>query len=104
MAYFGDMTTIYHGKYYQKKFRRQVLWDFGDGTKIEGYTAEHSYKKPGRYKVTCTFFDINRQAWVNDYCIYVVVKEVLPTAISFYQPRQEKQDIFCSKIERIATL
>ena len=103
-AYFGDMTTIYHGKYYQKRFRRQVLWDFGDGTKIEGYSAEHAYKKPGRYKITCTFFDINRQAWVNDYCIYVVVKEVLPTTISFYQPKTEKQEIFCSKIERIATL
>lgn len=103
-AYFGDMTSAYHGKYYQKKFRRMVLWDFGDGTKVQGYSAEHSYKKPGRYKVTCTFFDINRQAWVNDYCIYVVVKEVLPTAISFYQPREEKQNVFCSKIERIATI
>jgi len=59
------------------------LWDFGDGTKKEGYSAEHNYKKPGRYKITCTFFDINRKAWVNDYCIYVVVKEVLPTILRF---------------------
>ena len=33
----------YKGKYYQKKFRREVLWDFGDGTTKAGYSAEHSY-------------------------------------------------------------
>ena len=97
------LLQSYEGKYYQKKFRREVLWDFGDGTKKEGYSAEHNYKKPGRYKITCTFFDINRKAWVNDYCIYVVVKEVLPTILRF-DKSQTKTDIKCSKIEKIARL
>jgi hypothetical protein len=34
VLHFADTTNPYEGKYYQKKFRRQVLWDFGDGTKI----------------------------------------------------------------------
>lgn len=93
----------YKGKYYQKKFRREVLWDFGDGTTKTGYSAEHSYKKPGRYKITCTFFDINRKAWVNDYSIYVVVKEVLPTILRF-DTTKTKSEITCSKVERIAKI
>ena len=93
----------YQGKYYQKKFRREVLWDFGDGTTKTGYSAEHSYKKPGRYKVTCTFFDINRKAWVNDYSIYVIVKEVFPTILRF-DTTKTKTDVICSKIERIAKI
>lgn len=101
--HFNDSSNPYQGKYYQKKFRRQVLWDFGDGTKIEGYSAEHSYKKPGRYKITCTFFDINRQAWVNNYCIYVIVKEVLPTELRFVTDKTVSQ-IKCSKIQKIAEL
>lgn len=67
------------GKYYQKKFRRNVLWDFGDGYIEEGYSVEHHYSKPGRYKITCTFYDINRCAWKNSYHIYVSVKEIIPT-------------------------
>lgn len=93
----------YNNKYYQKFFRKDVMWDFGDGVKKEGFNVEHSYKKPGRYKITCTFFDIDRKAWVNDYSITVTVKEVLPTIIKF-DKNYTKNEINCSKIERIARL
>lgn len=93
----------YHNKYYQKFFRKDVVWDFGDGTKKEGYSVEHSYKKPGRYKITCYFFDIDRKSWINDYSINVIVKEVLPTVIKF-DKNYTKNQIKCSKIERVARL
>jgi PKD repeat protein len=84
------------------------MWDFGDGTVKTGYSAEHSYKKPGRYKITCTFFDINRRAWTNSYCIYVVVKEVLPTILRFnkelFGDDIIKKSLKCSKIERVARI
>lgn len=106
--YFPDSSNPYHGKFYQAKFRREVLWDFGDGTQKMGYSAQHSYKLPGRYKITCTFFDINRRAWTNLYCIYVVVKELIPTVLRFdeelYPNDIVKSQIFCSKIERIARI
>jgi PKD repeat protein len=92
-----------NGKYYQKFFRKDVLWDFGDGTKVEGYSVEHTYKKPGRYKISCTFFDIDRKAWVNDYSINVIVKEVLPTILRF-DKSETKKSINCSKVERIARI
>ena len=79
------------------------MWDFGDGTKVEGFSAEHSYTKPGRYIITCTFFDIDRKAWINDYSITVTVKEVLPTILKF-DKNYTANDIKCSKVERIARL
>lgn len=103
ILHFTDPKNENEGDFYQKKFRREVLWDFGDGTQKIGYSAEHTYKKPGRYHITCTFFDINRRAWVNDYSIYVVVKELLPTVIKF-DTNYTKSQIYCSKIERIARL
>lgn len=99
----GDNIPLYDGKYYQKMFRKHVLWDFGDGTQKEGYYAEHSYKRAGKYKISCMFFDINRKSWVNDYSIHVIVKEVLPTMIQF-DKEFTKSQVKCSKPERIARL
>lgn len=102
----GEQNTL-EGKFYQKKFRRDVTWDFGDGTKITGYSAEHAYTKPGRYKITCTFFDINRRTWVNDYSVYVIVKEIIPSILRFDDKLYDtivKEKVTCSKIERICRI
>lgn len=92
-----------NNKFYQKKYRRNVLWDFGDGYTEEGYNVQHAYEKPGRYKITCTFYDINRLAWKNTYSIEVVVKEIIPTQIKF-DKNYTKTQIKCSRVERIAKL
>lgn len=101
------------GVKYNKQYRREVLWDFGDGTKKMGYSVEHYYKKPGRYCITCTFFDINRKGYKNSFCAYVIVKELIPTQLSFVKDFTSsdgtntvytKSNISCSKIERIARM
>lgn len=97
----NDIGTIAGIGNYQKQYKKRVLWDFGDGTKKEGYYSEHSYEKPGYYKITCTFFDINRRGYQNNFSIYVIVKEVLPTHLSFDNIRE---NITCSKIEKIARI
>lgn len=91
------------GFHYQRKFRRMVLWDFGDGHTEEGYSVEHYYKKAGYYTITCTFYDINRRAWKNTYHISVVVKEPIPTELRFVE-ETTKSEVKCSKIERITRL
>lgn len=102
---YEDASLSENEVYYQKNFRRDVLWDFGDGTKIEGADVEHTYKKPGRYKISCTFFDVNRQGWKNTYSIIVQVKEVFPTSIRFSENSNNfKSEIKCSKIEQIAKI
>lgn len=98
-----EFAMMPDGYYYQKKFRRMVLWDFGDGHTEEGYSVEHSYSKPGRYRVSCTFYDINRRAWKNTYSVILVVKEILPTQLRF-DDNFTKSSISCSKIEQIAKL
>ena len=102
---YNSDSQFENGIYYQKNFRRDVLWDFGDGTKIEGASVEHYYKKPGRYKITCTFFDINRRGWTNSYALYVQVKEIIPTSLRFSENEKNfKSEIKCSKIEKILKL
>ena len=59
-------------------FRKIVRWDFGDGTIVEGITAEHSYEKAGKYKISCTFYNITRTPIENEYTINVIVKEIVP--------------------------
>lgn len=88
---------------YQTKYRRDVEWDFGDGTKKEGYSVQHSYDKAGYYKITCSFFDINRRKISNSFSIGVVVKEVIPTNLRF-DTQNTKTSIKCSKIEKITRL
>lgn len=90
-------------RYYTRKYRKNVLWDFGDGTTVEAKNATHSYKKPGKYKVTCTFFDINRLGYRNEYFVWVVVKEVLPTEIRM-KMLDRFQKVKCSKVEKIQEL
>lgn len=48
-----------------ENFDREILWDFGDGTKIKGTSASHYYKQPGVYFINCTFFDRNNNAYIN---------------------------------------
>lgn len=69
-----------------KKFDREILWDFGDGTKIKGLTATHTYKNPGSYSVTCTCFDADENPYKNSYPKAeqtIKVVDILPTIISY---------------------
>lgn len=83
-------------------YRKQVLWDFGDGTRIEGYNAKHAYTRPGKYRISCVLFDIDRKGTQNQYYIDVIVKEIIPTMLSFDESLSSKSTIKCSKPERIA--
>ena len=38
----------------------KVRWDFGDGTTAEGFEVEHTYEKPGTYKVEMNCFEGNQ--------------------------------------------
>lgn len=82
-------------------YRQEILWDFGDGETLLSVEAEHYYKKPGKYTISATLYDINRQGFKNNYTLNVVVKELLPTMMRF---TSIKEEVKCSKIEKIANL
>lgn len=103
LSYYDKKTNpTFEGKTYQKLYRKIARWNFGDGTEIEGYSATHAYSLPGKYTITCTFFDINRQGVQNGYSVQVIVKQVIPTTLSFVKEESSKESITCSKIEKLA--
>lgn len=101
-----ETKPTYNGKSYMKVFRKEVEWDFGDGTTVRGYSATHSYSKPGKYTITCTFFDIKRQGYINGYSVQVIVKDVIPTklAISNYREASSLNSVLCSAVNTIAEI
>lgn len=105
LSYYEESPNpTFEGKSYQKLYRKNVRWNFGDGTEVDGYSATHAYSLPGKYTITCTFFDINRQGVQNGYSIQLIVKQVLPTMISFVKEESSNESITCSKIEKLASL
>ena len=94
--------NVLEGKSYQKIYRKNVRWNFGDGTEVEGYSVSHYYNIPGKYTITCTFFDIHRLGILNQYKIKVIVKQVIPSELIFDKQESSVADIKCSKIEKIA--
>lgn len=92
---------------YTNKFRKAVRWDFGDGTIIEGSTATHHYNAPGKYKISCTFYDIERKPHQSEYYITVIVKEIIPLALSFTDEaifNDDKKVISRSKINNLLSV
>lgn len=102
--YRKDEENNFNGKSYQKLYRKVVRWNFGDGTEVDGYSASHTYTIPGKYTISCTFFDINRQGIKNGYKIQVIVNQVIPSELVFDVDESSITDIKCSKIEKIAKI
>ncbi len=48
----------------------KVRWDFGDGTTAEGFEVEHTYEKPGTYKVEMNCSEGN-QGYVDGFTVEV---------------------------------
>lgn len=96
---------------YTNKFRKAVRWDFGDGTIKEGSSAEHYYKIPGKYKITCTFYDIERKPYQSPYTVTVIVKEIIPISINFCNvddentfPKNGNKILTRSKLNKLLTI
>ena len=61
--------------------RKRIVWDFGDGTRSESVTAQHSYDTPGRYKVTCYLYDEDGNSYYDIYSSRVNVSDYIPDQI-----------------------
>lgn len=69
----------------------------GDGTVIKGTSATHYYKFPGKFRITCTLYNIDGSPVENSLYTDVIVKEVIPTELSFVDPANWKQNIAACK-------
>lgn len=71
-------------------YRNTIRWDMGDGTIIKGTSATHYYKFPGKFRITCTLYNIDGSPVENSLYTDVIVKEVIPTELSFVDPASWK--------------
>lgn len=98
-------NSIFVGKSYTNKYKRAVVWDFGDGTTVKGASATHTFTRPGRYTVSCLFMTSEKHAHQNEYSVEVIVKELIPTKLS---PLEKNLNInypcYCGKITRLNTI
>lgn len=77
-----------------------ILWDFGDGTKIKGKTASHSYKAVGQYYITCTFYNSDGQPIRNTESVLINVVSPFETYITY--TNKFKQTLGSSSLEILA--
>lgn len=99
----SKIKVYFESSTYAKKYRKAVRWDFGDETIIEGSSAEHYYKIPGKYTITCTFYDLDRKPIENKFNVTVIVKEIIPLKLSFI-PDTLKTELDCSKISKLVSV
>lgn len=101
-------VSLNDSSYSSTKYRTAIRWDFGDGTVIEAPTAEHYYKKAGKFTISATLYDIDR---VPDYKIVpsktIYVKEIVPNEISFIEPslwKNKSNACYISKNNKLGSL
>lgn len=92
-----------NSNYAKNKYRKSVRWNFGDGTITEGSSAEHYYTIPGKYKITCTFYDIDRKPHESQKSIEVIVKEIIPINLEIIE-NKVNDSVTRSKISKLLTL
>lgn len=80
-----------------------ALWDFGDGTKVKGKTATHSYPVEGTYTITCTLYNSStREPVDNSSTVTINVVRPFETYIE-YTPnfvnllKEDLQNIFAGE-------
>jgi PKD repeat protein len=47
----------------------QLVWDFRDGTVVQGRTAQHTFRRPGTYSVRFSMRGYGSQACVSSHCV-----------------------------------
>lgn len=61
---------------------KTVLWDFGDGTTSNAVSASHAYTEPGKYKVTCYFYDGDGISYYNVFSVDIDIFDFIEDRLS----------------------
>lgn len=56
---------------------KRIVWDFGDGTKVETVTARHTYTKPGQYRVRSYVYDNLGESYRNSRSVVINVRDIV---------------------------
>lgn len=83
--------------------RKKILWDFGDGTNSETVTARHTYKKAGRYKVTCYLYDRYGSSYYDTFAQNIDIYNYIPDTITINYSTTSS-NLTCGKISNPITI
>ena len=60
---------------------KRIVWDFGDGSKMEALTGVHAYDKPGSYKVRSYLYDRDGNGYYNTFSVTINVYDFIQDRI-----------------------
>ena len=60
---------------------KRIVWDFGDGTKMEALTGVHAYEKPGQYRVRSYLYDRDGNGYYNTFSVTIDVFDFIQDRI-----------------------
>jgi hypothetical protein len=60
---------------------KRIVWDFGDGSKMEALTGVHVYEKPGSYKVRSYLYDRDGNGYYNTFSVTIDVIDFIQDRI-----------------------
>lgn len=64
-----------------------MVWDFGDGTKYTGISAEHVYKWPGTYTISLSIINSSGDPVKSSKTVQMNVQDMIPTQYAYETPK-----------------
>jgi hypothetical protein len=98
LSFIPDFTSSSLLSGSNKISNKKIKWDFGDGTQSTTLTGYHTYKWPGKYKVTLTVYDSNGFAYDSSYQPIINVYDFIHEQILFRDFGKFIYDVPASRI------
>lgn len=88
-----------------KNYNNDIIWNFNDGTITSEREPLHYYELPGLYNISASFYILESGKLVlKTATTSILVKEIVPTELSFLDKDKIKEKLPISKINKLSKL
>jgi hypothetical protein len=77
LTFVPEESENWPGEYSNKR----IVWDFGDGTRVESITGRHTYSTPGQYRVRSYVYNNQGESFRNSRSVLVDIKDIVTDKI-----------------------
>jgi|TARA_R110002110_G_scaffold229884_1_gene445440 hypothetical protein len=93
-SYALDLTPITFIPDLQQSIHNRVVWNFGDGTVTDSFSATKSYEYPGKYIVNMIVYDCNNNAQISTFEKILTIHDYTPFTFNVsYNPSFDGEDV-----------